>query len=129
MNRTKKLLVFIGFVIIIVFPLSVGLVKCSNVFSDFCLNDNVSRIPSSGEYTAFKFRRDCGATTGFSYQLSLLKKGSELGKESGNVFISDKEFEVEWTGDEELTIKYSKYSNVTKRETNYRTVKITYIEY
>jgi len=35
------------------------------------------------------FQRDCGATTGFSTQISMLEIGEKLPNESGNIFIED----------------------------------------
>jgi hypothetical protein len=35
------------------------------------------------------FQRDCGATTGFSTQISILENGEELKNESGNIFTAD----------------------------------------
>jgi len=35
------------------------------------------------------FQRDCGATTGYSTQISLLEVGAELPNESGNIFTAD----------------------------------------
>ncbi|MES9993823.1 MAG: hypothetical protein ABW098_17880 [Candidatus Thiodiazotropha sp.] len=35
------------------------------------------------------FQRDCGATTGFSTQISLLEIGQDLANKSGNIFSAD----------------------------------------
>jgi hypothetical protein len=55
-----------------------------------CGNDVIDEVRSpDGRYRIVIFQRDCGATTGFSTQLSLLKADEELPNESGNVFIAD----------------------------------------
>jgi len=35
------------------------------------------------------FQRDCGATTGFNTQISMINIGEELPNESGNIFTAD----------------------------------------
>ena len=42
-----------------------------------------------GKNKAVIFQRDCGATTDFSTQVSLLPSSSTLGNEAGNAFIAD----------------------------------------
>lgn len=55
---------------------------------DLCGNQESQRIDSpSSKWTAVAFTRDCGATAGFSSQVSLVAKGSELPNESGNVLV------------------------------------------
>ncbi|MBD3107210.1 hypothetical protein IEO70_02435 [Bacillus sp. AGMB 02131] len=46
--------------------------------------------------TAYIFVRDCGATTGYSYHLSLLDSDEELPNAGGNTFVSNRQFEIEW---------------------------------
>jgi hypothetical protein len=49
----------------------------------------VARVEApGGAHRAVLFQRDCGATTGFSTQLSVLRAGEEP-TESGNAFIAD----------------------------------------
>jgi hypothetical protein len=43
---------------------------------------------------AVVFRRDCGATTGLSTQISLLRKGTSLPNGPGNVFSADTNYGV-----------------------------------
>jgi hypothetical protein len=54
-----------------------------------CGNDTLATISSpSGDRKLVIFQRDCGATTGFSTQASLLPAHDRL-RGSGNVFIAD----------------------------------------
>ena len=39
------------------------------------------------KYKAVVFQRDCGATTGFSTQISIIKASESLINESGNIYI------------------------------------------
>lgn len=65
-----------------------GLVLLSGC-SEMCRNNVVERVEApDGAHRAVLFQRDCGATTGFSTQLSVLRAGEEP-TESGNAFIAD----------------------------------------
>jgi hypothetical protein len=77
-----------------------------------CNNDEQFRIASpDATLEAVIFQRDCGATTGFSTQISIVTKGSKLPSSAGNLFVADRdhgrapaaswggpEVEVEWAG-------------------------------
>ena len=74
------------------------------------------------------FERNCGATTGFSTQISLLNKNESLGNESGNLYISEgypEGYNAIWNNGNSLNI-----SGVTgkhyKKETKYKNVTIHY---
>ena len=58
--------------------------------SGLCGNDVVSEVPSpGGTHRIVVFQRDCGATTGFSTQVSLLSGRKRLPNEPGNLFRAD----------------------------------------
>ena len=66
--------------------------SCASLRSNLagCGNDLVREVRSpSGKMKAVVFERDCGATTGFSTQVSLLLSNKSLPNESGNLFIAD----------------------------------------
>ena len=47
-------------------------------------------MPSpDGKIEAVIFERDCGATTDFTTQISIVPKGASLRNEAGNAFIAD----------------------------------------
>ena len=55
-----------------------------------CDNTEVSRLASpDGQLEAVIFERSCGATTDFSTQISIVRKGSSLAGSAGNTFIAD----------------------------------------
>jgi len=55
-----------------------------------CGNQILAEIPSpDGARRVVVFERDCGATTGFSMQASLLRMGAALPNEAGNLFVAD----------------------------------------
>jgi hypothetical protein len=55
-----------------------------------CGNEVIQTLPSQDQHhSAVLFERDCGATTGFSTQISVISSESSLPNEAGNVFIAD----------------------------------------
>lgn len=80
---------------------------------DMCGNEVYSEVLSpDGEYKAVVFQRDCGATTGFSTQVSIIHSGDNLKNEGGNVYIiaghpRDTLLVARWLSDTELRIEKS----------------------
>ncbi|MHC1723738.1 MAG: DUF5412 family protein [Aminipila sp.] len=90
-------------------------------------NEIIEKIQSpDGEYIAYVFIRDMGATTQKSYQLSILKKGDALGNKKGNIFISYSNFEVEWNNEKELLVKDTNCEEIFKEKTKYKEIDIKY---
>lgn len=91
--------------------LTLILIGLAYAFTGFQFGDNnsiIETVPSpNGKYVACLFIRDMGATTKESYQLSIFKKGRELGNSPGNTFISYGEFNVEWKNDSTLFVNNS----------------------
>ena len=55
-----------------------------------CVNDQLSEVPSpDGVRRAVVFERNCGGTTPFSTQVSVLPTGVTLPDSGGNVFVAD----------------------------------------
>lgn len=65
---------------------------CQLFFEDtMCNNYLVAETASPNKdkkQKAILFTRDCGATTSFSTQISLLEDGEPLANEEGNIFIA-----------------------------------------
>ena len=58
-----------------------------------------------GRYVAYVFEKNAGATTRFTYRLSVLKQGQKLSNsDDGNAYISYGKFDVEWIGDDTLLV-------------------------
>jgi hypothetical protein len=107
--------------------------------SDGCGNTFVSRSDSpNGQHSALLFQRDCGATTGFSTQVSVLEKGTKL-TGSGNAFIADDDHgaaavggwggawaEVRWLAPDHLLIRYAAKSRLFKQDEGVAGVRISY---
>jgi hypothetical protein len=62
----------------------------NQAFDNVCGNQILSESLSPDRtYRVVVFQRDCGATTGFSTQVSILKAMETLPNESGNLFIAN----------------------------------------
>lgn len=78
--------------------------------SDMCGNEIYAEVLSpDSQHKAVVFQRDCGATTGFSTQISIIGASDELENESGNIFITDGHPknvspEIKWLSNTELKI-------------------------
>ncbi|MED1466845.1 hypothetical protein [Bacillus salipaludis] len=93
-SKVKPILIIM---IIILAVFLAGKYVLNSLVGDMCGNDILQKVTSSnGEKVAYNFRRDCGATTSPSPQLSILNKGENLPNKSGNTFRSDKEFSIRW---------------------------------
>jgi hypothetical protein len=82
----KRLVTLLGTVVIGV----VLSVYCYQQIPPLCGNKIITEVPSpDGKLKAVSFVRDCGATTGFSTQVSIIPADSYLPNEAGNAFTSD----------------------------------------
>lgn len=109
--------------------------------SDLCRNTIVKVVKApDGQHTAALFRRDCGSTTGFSTQLSVLTPGDKVTGD-GNAFVADDNHgeaavgawqgswaDVRWITPDHLLIRYAAKSRIFKRTTEVPGVRITYQE-
>jgi hypothetical protein len=99
--------------------------------SDLCGNEEFVRVHQpSGDFDAVAFQRDCGATTGFSIQVSLIPAGDSLPNESGNVLIIEdhpKDTDLRLTCDADtLVIIGADRTGAYKSENKVRGVHIRY---
>ena len=104
-----------------------------------CSNKIVSRAHSPNEQQdALMFQRDCGATTGFSTQISILAVGSAPSG-SGNTFRADDDHgaaragdwegpwaEMKWLSPDRLLVRYAAKSRLFAHEEEVSGVRITY---
>lgn len=114
---------------------AVALTGCS-----LCGNSVIADIPSpKGNRRAVVFERDCGATTGFSTQVSVLARGRTLGNQAGNAFCADDNhravpltsgnvlpIRLSWISDDELVIRYPAGARVFLSKARIGEVTITY---
>lgn len=107
--------------------------------ADVCQNTAISSSASpDGHRQAVVFLRDCGATTDFSTQVSILRdSGSTTG--GGNLFVADGGsasaeptahggpwVEVIWQGPRHLLVRYDSLAEVYKQRDQVAGVEVTY---
>ena len=107
--------------------------------SDACSNAIVSRVEApDGRHTAVMFQRDCGATTGFSTQITLLETGDEPAG-AGNAFVADTDHgaaaagewggpwaEARWVDANHLLIRLAPNARIFTRREEVSGVRISY---
>jgi hypothetical protein len=121
---------------IAIVSLSLFLAGCSR---DMCA-DAIVRVVTSpdGAWDAVLFQRDCGATTGFTTQISVLRHGERLAG-NGNVFIADADHgraaagpwggpwaEMRWLAADHLQIRHARDARVFTRLGREAQVRISY---
>ena len=88
----------------------------------------------SGKLKAVVFERDCGATTRFGYQVSLIPSNENLPSGAGNVFTADDNhgavvamyIRTRWESDHSLVIEYPKNTRVFSKRNQLAGVSISY---
>jgi hypothetical protein len=119
--------------------LATGGAACVNIAGD-CANEILNEVRSpTGKMKAVVFQRDCGATTGFSTQVSVLQSDQQLPNEGGNVFVADTDHgiapsgagggpvvEVSWTNETELLVRHDKRARVFHNEPSLGNVRVRY---
>ena len=89
-------------------------------------------------HSAAIFQRDCGATTGFSTQVSVIRPGEHLSG-VGNAFIADDDHgaapagswggpwaEVQWVASNHLLIRFTSKSRIFDRADHVNEIRVTY---
>lgn len=105
-----------------------------------CGNTIINSTSSPDEnYKIVIFERNCGATTGFSTQVSIMPSNEELGSKGGNIFLADDnqgqakinesgciDLEAEWLTSSTVVIRYDSSAAVYKEEKKYKGIEIEY---
>jgi hypothetical protein len=142
MNSDWKLtLVILASVALVIVGLALGIGSLSLLSSpDMCANE-VLREHSSpgGKLKVVVFQRDCGATTGFSTQASILSAEEDLPEEGGNLFVSDTnhgaapsgpgggpEVRVGWKNARELWLSHHRNARIFKAEREVQGISVSY---
>jgi hypothetical protein len=102
-----------------------GFVGC---FGADCVNDVREELSSpNGKMKVVVFSRNCGATTDFNTQASVLRKEEKLPDKAGNAFIIDKgAADVSWRKDGSVLVVLERGARVFKKETSVGGVPIEY---
>lgn len=107
--------------------------------SDTCSNDVQRAVDApDGKLTAFLFQRDCGATTDFSTQVSVVDF-CDRPSGAGNVFVADTDrgatqreawggpwADITWISPKHLLVGYDARSSVFKQNQEVSGVRITF---
>lgn len=87
--RTIRRVLIVGAGVAVAFIVVVGY-ALHVLGASSCANELLAEAVSpDGKLKAVVFQRDCGATTGFSTQVSVLPASAGVGNAAGNVFTSD----------------------------------------
>jgi hypothetical protein len=113
----------------------------AQIADSMCGNHLISQTVSpDSRYRAVVFVRDCGATTGFSTQVSILKEGREFQDDDlGNVLVtSDKyygaysnnygsaEIKIYWTSNNKILIKIDQTALIGNPANEFHDISIDY---
>lgn len=86
-------------------------------------------VSPNGEYVAYVFESNGGATSWFVYRLSIVKNGKQPKRgDVGNTYINDYEFDVEWKDNDTLMVNNTTTINY-KQETKVHGVEVIYKYY
>jgi len=138
MNKKRKTGTFILGCLLLLSALSAGCLDLAGGCGNEILRVHYS---PTKRLKAVVFERNCGATTGFSTQISIMSANSDLPNKAGNVFVADTNHgkspagpgggppvEVEWKGESSLNITYDNRAGVFLRNDSQNGVTITYSE-
>lgn len=106
---------------------------------DPCANTEIaSALSPEGSRRAVLFERSCGATTGFSTQVSIVDPG-ERPKGPGNAFVADSDHglavegagggvwaDIRWLSDDHLLVRHAAGARIFKSEPEVSGVKVIY---
>lgn len=124
-NKLKPILITVIAILVVYMA---GKYVLDTLFGDMCGNDIVQKVPSpSDKKVAYIFTRDCGATTSFSPQLSILDKEDKFPNKSGNTFRSDKKFTIVWIDEKKLKVIYDEKSETYKMDRRVNGVRVEYV--
>ena len=130
MTRTERALLALLMLLLLI-----SSCKClfASLWSGLCGSYIYQQAASpNGKYRVVVFQQDCGATTGFSTNLSLLRTNQALGQQSGNMIRASGhpdwfDIGVEWQDDTHVTITHNgRWKPSTQKET-VRGVHINYV--
>ena len=126
----KKAIVIIAVILAVIIGLIVEGNIALNSFRAFLMGepDVIQEVVSpDGKYVAYVFESNGGATTRFTYRLSVLKNGKKLkAGDVGNTFITYDEFDVEWINDDALKVNNIASIYIFKQETKIDDVSVSY---
>lgn len=117
-----------------------GYVALRRFESSMCGESVVRRIPSpDGRLEAVIFESDCGATTDFGTNLSVVRTGTKVENDVGNLLTADSDhgratvdsgyvihLSVDWVGSDSLIVRYDRRARVFRQRNGVHGVSVTY---
>ncbi len=136
-KREAKVMLFI-----LLSPIILGLVASlvgPRLLSSACKNSIIEEIPSPDKkYKIVIFTRDCGATTDYSTQVSLLSENDKLQNKVGNILIADTDhgkapagpgggplINASWENNDKIVLQYNKQARIFKAENKFNKNQLT----
>jgi hypothetical protein len=119
--------------------LLLGMSLALGACDDACSNQAITRLASpDGQREAVMFQRDCGATSGYSTQISIVEVG-QAPKGGGNTFRADDDngaakvgdwggpwAEIKWLASDRLLVRYADKSRVFEQDDRVAGVSVSY---
>ena len=126
----KKVIVIIAVILAVITGLVVAGNVALNSFRTFLMGEPdiiQESVSPNGKYVAYVFEANGGATSKFTYRLSILKNGKKLkAGDVGNTFITYDEFDVEWVEDDTLKVNNISSIYIFKQEIKIDDVSVSY---
>jgi hypothetical protein len=126
--KTKKFInwiILIFFIVILAKPLSNVTLDLTNLA--LCDDEIVKEVVSpNNEYIAYVYIRNCGATTDEFYNVAVYPFNKRFPPRRGNISWSDKLVEVFWITNNKLEIRYSKKTDLFKKEKQIYNINVSY---
>jgi hypothetical protein len=110
------------------FMVSPLILTFAGCFDADCLNEIREEVISpDGKNKVVLFSRNCGATTGFNTQASILKQGEQLPDDGGNAFIIDQGVaKVSWKNNKSILVVSEHNARNFKQEVSVRGITFEY---
>ena len=117
-----------------------GYIGLSRLNDELCSLLVVRRTLSpNGHREAVLYQRNCGATTDFATNLSVVSAGARIANARGNVLVADSydgqapldsgsviHLSVKWLGDDSLLVQYDRRARLFRQELRVRGVSVRY---
>lgn len=129
MNKKKFLFILLPIIVLLIFIYNFN--KSTATDTIILRNNTVVKELSSPDKKnkAVAFIRDCGATTDFSPQVSLLKDNEQFRDDPGNLFVGyhSKFIDISWADNTTLVVLYDcKDSYISEKVDQVGKIKIKY---
>jgi hypothetical protein len=121
--------------------LVIAYVGVTSLGRGMCANEQISSVDAPDHRArVVVFERDCGATTDFSTQVVILRRGEELGDRSGDVFVVDSDHgraaagpgggpwvEATWTSPDSIVIRFDDQARIFHQSTIVGGIAVRYV--